>query len=52
MEWGTTWLLLQKCGRVWKDDLRQCYDRSLFYSIRDAQVGGKAGGRDMGGEIR
>jgi peroxygenase len=26
MEWSTGWLLLQREGRVWKDDLRQCYD--------------------------
>lgn len=41
MEWGTTWLLLQKCGRVWKDDLRKCYDGRLFYSVRDVRVGGE-----------
>ncbi len=35
MEWGTTWLLLQRGGRVWKEDLRQAYDGSLFYRIRD-----------------
>ncbi|KAI9793011.1 MAG: hypothetical protein M1835_007504 [Candelina submexicana] len=35
MEWGTTWLLLQRDGRVWKEDLRQAYDGSLFYRIRD-----------------
>ena len=38
MEWGTTWLLMQKGGRVWKEDLRQCYDGSLFYRIRDARM--------------
>lgn len=41
MEWGTTWLLLQKGGRVWKEDLRKCYDGSLFYDIRDARVRGE-----------
>lgn len=34
MEWWTTWLLLQREGRVWRDDLRQCYDGSLFWRIR------------------
>ncbi|KAI1777066.1 Caleosin-domain-containing protein [Hypoxylon cercidicola] len=33
MEWWTTWLLLQKDGRVWKDDLRACYDGTLFWKI-------------------
>ncbi|KAI9712895.1 MAG: hypothetical protein M1812_006764 [Candelaria pacifica] len=35
MEWGTTWLLLQRGGKVWKQDLKQAYDGSLFYRIRD-----------------
>jgi len=35
MEWWTTWLLLQKKGRVWKEDLRQAYDGTLFWRIRD-----------------
>lgn len=38
MEWWTTWLLLQQDGRVWKDDLRQCYDGSLFWRIKEKQV--------------
>lgn len=33
MEWSTTWLLLQRKGRVWKEDLRQCYDGTLFWRI-------------------
>ncbi|KAI1402682.1 Caleosin-domain-containing protein [Hypoxylon fuscum] len=33
MEWWTTWLLLQKNGRVWKDDLKACYDGTLFWKI-------------------
>lgn len=35
MEMLTTWLLLQKDGRVWKDDLRACYDGTLFWNISD-----------------
>jgi len=38
MEWWTTWLLLQKDGRVWKEDLRQCYDGSLFWRIREDRM--------------
>ena len=38
MEWWTTWLLLQKKGRVWKQDLRQAYDGSLFWRIRDERM--------------
>ncbi|KUL84321.1 hypothetical protein ZTR_07584 [Talaromyces verruculosus] len=34
-EWGTTWLLLQKDGKVYKEDLRQLYDGSLFWRIRE-----------------
>lgn len=41
MEWGTTWLLLQRHGRVWKDDLRQCYDGSLFWRIREDRANGR-----------
>ena len=41
MEWGTTWLLLQKGGRVWKEDLRQCYDGSLFWRIRHERLEGE-----------
>ncbi|KAA6409424.1 MAG: hypothetical protein FRX48_06977 [Lasallia pustulata] len=41
MEWWTTWLLLQKEGRVWKEDLRQCYDGSLFWRIREERAGPK-----------
>jgi len=33
-EWGTTWLLLQKDGRVDKEDLRKVFDGSLFYEIK------------------
>ncbi|KAJ9645011.1 hypothetical protein H2204_001473 [Knufia peltigerae] len=36
MELWTTWLLLQKDGRVWKDDLLACYDGTLFWKISEA----------------
>ena len=42
MEWWTTWLLLQRGGRVWKDDLRRCYDGTLFWTIREERAKGKA----------
>jgi hypothetical protein len=35
MELWTTWLLLQKDGRVWKEDLRACYDGTLFWKISE-----------------
>jgi hypothetical protein len=41
MEWWTTWLLLQKGGRVWKEDLRQCYDGTIFWRIREDRLRGK-----------
>merc|ERR1711964_568535 len=28
IEWGTTWLLIQKDGRVYREDIRQLYDAS------------------------
>lgn len=37
MEWSTTWLLLQKDGRVWKDDFRACYDGTMFWKIASQQ---------------
>ncbi|XXG95950.1 hypothetical protein Hte_002226 [Hypoxylon texense] len=40
MEWWTTWLLLQKDGRVWKDDLRACYDGTLFWRISEERSKG------------
>ncbi|PYH48659.1 caleosin family protein [Aspergillus saccharolyticus JOP 1030-1] len=39
-EWGTTWLLIQRDGRVEKEDLRQIYDGSLFWRVREARVHG------------
>jgi Ca2+-binding EF-hand superfamily protein len=35
MEWWTTYVLLQKDGLVHKDDLRACYDGSLFWRIKN-----------------
>ncbi|KIX08395.1 uncharacterized protein Z518_03051 [Rhinocladiella mackenziei CBS 650.93] len=35
MELVTTWLLLQREGRVWKEDLRSCYDGSVFWRISE-----------------
>ncbi|KAI2615566.1 Caleosin-domain-containing protein [Hypomontagnella submonticulosa] len=40
MEWWTTWLLLQKDGRVWKDDLRACYEGTLFWKISEERSKG------------
>jgi len=41
MEWSTTWLLLQRDGRVYKEDLRQCYDGTLFWRIRNERRSGE-----------
>lgn len=35
MEWWTTWLLLQQDGRIWKNDLKEAYDGTLFWKIRE-----------------
>ncbi|KAL8642372.1 MAG: hypothetical protein Q9228_000925 [Teloschistes exilis] len=39
MEWWTTWLLLQREGRLWKEDLREMYDGTLFWKLRDRRNG-------------
>ncbi|KAL8660727.1 MAG: hypothetical protein Q9202_006277 [Teloschistes flavicans] len=38
MEWWTTWLLLQRDGRLWKEDLREMYDGTLFWKLRDRRI--------------
>jgi len=48
MEWGTTWLLLQKDGRVQKNDLVACYDGSLFWRLRDEKAQGMESGMGYG----
>ncbi|KAJ5195553.1 Caleosin-domain-containing protein [Penicillium cinerascens] len=37
-EWGTTWLLLQRSGKVYREDLRQLFDGSLFWRIRETRI--------------
>jgi len=49
-EFGTAWLLLQKDGRVSKEDLRQTYDGSIFWKIRERRLSGQ--GWDKGFGIR
>ncbi|KAE8449786.1 hypothetical protein EG329_007561 [Mollisiaceae sp. DMI_Dod_QoI] len=48
MEWSTTWLLLQRDGRVWKNDLRQCYDGTLFWQLRQERMEGVGSTRGYG----
>lgn len=50
MEWWTTWLLLQRDGRVWKEDLRALYDGSLFWQIREERMQGRDVRRGYGPE--
>ncbi|KAK0714184.1 Caleosin related protein-domain-containing protein [Lasiosphaeria miniovina] len=47
-EFGSTWLLVQKDGRVSKEDLRQTYDGSIFWRIRDARLHGKGWHKGFG----
>ncbi|KAJ5981496.1 hypothetical protein N7522_013917 [Penicillium canescens] len=51
-EWGTTWLLIQKDSKVYKEDLRAVYDGSLFWRIREARQTptGWAQGWGLGGD--
>lgn len=44
MEWYTTWLLLARDGRVWKDDLRACYEGTIFHRIAEEVSAGKMKG--------
>jgi len=39
-EFGTTWLLIQKNGRCYKEDLRGVYDGSIFWRIREERTKG------------
>ena len=48
MEWWTTWLLMQREGRVWKDDLRACYGGTLFFKIKEARTSGKGWNQGYG----
>jgi len=32
-EWGTLWLLCQENGKISREDVRSCYDGTLFYRI-------------------
>lgn len=48
MEWSTTWLLLQRDGRVWKEDLRACYDGSLFWKLKQEREKGEGVKRGYG----
>lgn len=48
MEWSTTWLLLQKDGRVWKEDLKQCYNGSLFWRLKEEREHGKGAVKGYG----
>jgi len=41
MEVWTTWLLLQRDGRVWKEDLKGCYDGTLFWRISEEVKAGE-----------
>ncbi|KAM7213390.1 putative peroxygenase 3 [Rhypophila decipiens] len=47
-EFGTTWLLLQKDGKVSKEDLRQTYDGSVFWRVREARQNGKGWDKGFG----
>ncbi|KAK4108277.1 Caleosin-domain-containing protein [Canariomyces notabilis] len=47
-EFGTTWLLVQKDGRVSKEDLRQTYDGTLFWKIKEAREQGKGWDKGFG----
>ncbi|KAK1763165.1 Caleosin related protein-domain-containing protein [Phialemonium atrogriseum] len=48
LEWVTTWLLVQQRGRVYKEDLRQVYDGSIFWRIREARRGRREWRRPSG----
>lgn len=43
MEVWTTFLLLQRDGRVWRDDLMACYDGTLFWKISELEKEKRSG---------
>ncbi|KAL2256688.1 hypothetical protein VTK26DRAFT_1304 [Humicola hyalothermophila] len=47
-EFGTTWLLVQKDGHVSKEDLRQIYDGTIFWKIKEAREQGKGWQKGFG----
>ncbi|RDW72758.1 uncharacterized protein DSM5745_07930 [Aspergillus mulundensis] len=47
-EWATTWLLIQKDGKVYKDDLLGVYDGSLFWKIAKARKSGEGWSQGFG----
>lgn len=47
-EWGSAWLLLQKDGRVGKEDLRRMYDGSIFFEIRAMRKDGRGWDKGWG----
>jgi len=47
-EWGSSWLLLQKDGRVDKEDLRKIYDGSIFFEVREARMSEKGWNKGWG----
>ncbi|KAL2163783.1 hypothetical protein VTH06DRAFT_5842 [Thermothelomyces fergusii] len=48
LELGATWLLLQKDGRVSKEDLRQTYDGTIFWKIKQAREQGTGWDKGFG----
>ncbi|BCR88384.1 caleosin family protein [Aspergillus chevalieri] len=34
-EWGSTWLLIQRDGKIYKEDVRAVMDGSIFWKIRE-----------------
>lgn len=47
-EFGATWLLVQKDGKVYRDDLKAVYDGTIFYRIRDLRQSGKGWNQGFG----
>ncbi|KAL3439885.1 Caleosin related protein-domain-containing protein [Aspergillus insuetus] len=47
-EWVTTWLLIQKDGKIYKDDLQGVYDGSLFWKIKEARKSGEGWSQGFG----
>jgi hypothetical protein len=44
----TTWLLIQKDGKIYKDDLQGVYDGSLFWKIKEARDSGEGWSQGFG----
>ncbi|KKY32758.1 putative caleosin domain protein [Diaporthe ampelina] len=47
-EFGTTWLLIQRDGKCYKEDVRGVYDGSMFWRVREERTKGRGWNQGWG----